>query len=168
MIATGNTMRYVRSRSFDMIATLSNAWIDNYLNASNSGVLIELHVLGDFPDLKYVEHWDEWLDKKYKNISCYGYTAHSPKESIGGRIALMNENRWDRWSIRFSNYPRYKLSANSDTIFITGITCPEQAGQTKSCGTCGLCWNKTSKPILFMTHSYDLRKGNNANHKPTN
>ena len=90
------------------------------------------------------------------------------KESIGGRIAIMNEQRWDRWSIRFSNYPRYKLSANSDVVSKNGITCPEQAGQTKSCGTCGLCWNKSTKRILFMTHSRDLRKGNNANNKPTN
>ena len=100
---------------------------------------------------KTCKHW----------YDCYGNTAHSPKESVGGRIAIMNEQRWDRWSIRFSNYPRYKLSANSDVVSKNGITCPEQAGQTKSCGTCGLCWNKSTKRILFMTHSRDLRKGKN-------
>ena len=156
----GNTMPFAHRIKYDKYLIRKMDKELAYLNTKKDGVLIRLHVLGDFPDLKYVEHWEQWLDK-YENISCYGYTAHSPKESIGGRIAIMNEQRWDRWSIRFSNYPRYKLSANSDVVSKNGITCPEQAGQTKSCGTCGLCWNKSTKRILFMTHSRDLRKGKN-------
>ena len=161
----GNTMPFAHRLQYDshLIKKMDKELA--YLNTKPYGILIRLHVLGDFPDIKYVEQWVKWLDK-YPNIACYGYTAHSPKESIGDRIAQMNRDNWDRWSVRFSNYPRYKLSANSDKISKNGIICPEQAGQTSSCGSCGLCWNKTSKPILFMTHSYDLRKGkSNANSK---
>jgi hypothetical protein len=113
----GNTMPFAHRFKYDSYLIKRMDKELAYLNTRKYGVLIRLHVLGDFPDLKYVEHWDEWLDK-YKNISCYGYTAHSPKESIGGRIALMNENRWDRWSIRFSNYPRRKAVALVDCVGI--------------------------------------------------
>ena len=161
----GNTMPFAHRIQYDKHTIKKMDTELSILNNKKQGVLIRLHVLGDFPDLKYVKQWEKWLDK-YPNISCYGYTAHNPKDSIGDRINRMNTKYWERWSIRFSNFPKYKFSANSEDITSKGIVCPEQSGKAKSCASCGLCWNTKSKSVLFMTHSIDLRKvGKNANSK---
>lgn len=135
------------------------------------GFLVRLHVGGDFPSVEYVDFWEMAL-LTFKNLSCYGYTHHhynrkragvvhhatrqgiewQDERDIGRAIKKLRDKMWDRFSVRFSDMLEDKLSANSKELTDNGITCPEQLGKTASCGTCGLCWSKDVKSVLFITH----------------
>ena len=133
------------------------------------GFLVRLHVGGDFPSVEYVNFWEMAL-LTFNNLSCYGYTHHHynrkragaiqrvagiewyDERDIGRAIKKLRDKMWDRFSVRFSDMLEDKLSANSKELTDEGITCPEQLGKTASCGTCGLCWNKDVKSVLFITH----------------
>lgn len=131
------------------------------------GFLVRLHVGGDFPSVEYVDFWEMAL-LTFPNLSCYGYTHHhwnrqphdisnvgigwEDEVNIGIAIKGLRDRHWDRFSIRFSDMLEDKLSANSKELTDNGITCPEQLGKTASCGTCGLCWSKEVKSVLFITH----------------
>ena len=116
------------------------------------GILIRLHVVGDFFSVRYVKFWKKMLFK-YSNISIFGYTARTPFSEIGKEIVNLRNKIWDRFSVRFSNSFE-KLSANSQDLLGNkqGIICPEQLDKTKNCASCGLCWNKNIDNIIFKTH----------------
>ena len=116
------------------------------------GILIRLHVVGDFYSVKYVKFWKKMLFK-YSNISIFGYTARTPYSEIGKEIVNLRNKIWDRFSVRFSNSFE-KLSANSQDLLGNkqGIICPEQLDKTKNCANCGLCWNNKVDNIIFKTH----------------
>jgi len=116
------------------------------------GILIRLHVVGDFFSVNYVKFWKKML-AKYSNISIFGYTARTPFSNIGKEIVILRSLEWDRFSVRFSNSME-KLSANSENLLDNkqGIICPEQLDKTKNCASCGLCWNKNIDNIIFKTH----------------
>ena len=116
------------------------------------GILIRLHVVGDFFSVNYVKFWKKMLSK-YNGISIFGYTARTPFSEIGKEIAILRSLNWDRFSIRFSNSME-KISANSEDFANAkeGIICPEQLDKTKNCASCGLCWNKNIDNIIFKTH----------------
>jgi len=116
------------------------------------GILIRLHVVGDFFSVNYVKFWKKMLDI-YSNISIFGYTARTPFSDIGKEIVILRSLEWDRFSVRFSNSFE-KLSANSENLLGNkqGIICPEQLDKTKNCASCGLCWNKNIDNIIFKTH----------------
>ena len=130
--------------------------LDNELNLLSKkhkeGILIRLHVVGDFYSVKYVKFWKKMLGK-YNNISIFGYTARTPYSSIGKEIVNLRNKIWDRFSVRFSNSFE-KLSANSQDLLDNkqGIICPEQLDKTKNCANCGLCWNNNIDNIIFKTH----------------
>jgi len=116
------------------------------------GILIRLHVVGDFFSVNYVKFWKKMLDI-YSNISIFGYTARTPFSDIGKEIVILRSLEWDRFSVRFSNSFE-KLSANSENLLGNkqGIICPEQLDKTKNCASCGLCWNNKVDNIIFKTH----------------
>ena len=130
--------------------------LDDELNILSTkhkeGILIRLHVVGDFFSVNYVKFWKKMLSK-YNGISIFGYTARTPFSEIGKEIAIMRCLNWDRFSIRFSNSME-KISANSEDFANAkeGIVCPEQLDKTKNCASCGLCWNKNIDNIIFKTH----------------
>ena len=130
--------------------------LDDELNILSTkhkeGILIRLHVVGDFFSVNYVKFWKKMLSK-YNGISIFGYTARTPFSEIGKEIAILRSLNWDRFSIRFSNSME-KLSANSEHFANNkqGIICPEQLDKTKNCASCGLCWNKNIDNIIFKTH----------------
>ena len=130
--------------------------LDNELNLLSKkhkeGILIRLHVVGDFFSVKYVKFWEKMLGK-YNNISIFGYTARTPYSSIGKEIVNLRNKIWDRFSVRFSNSVM-ELSANSQDLLNSkkGIICPEQLDKTKNCANCGLCWNNKVDNIIFKTH----------------
>ena len=130
--------------------------LDDELNILSTkhkeGILIRLHVVGDFFSVKYVKFWKKMLSK-YNGISIFGYTARTPFSEIGKEIAILRSLNWDRFSIRFSNSME-KISANSEDFVNAkeGIVCPEQLDKTKNCASCGLCWNKNIDNIIFKTH----------------
>ena len=130
--------------------------LDDELNILSTkhkeGILIRLHVVGDFFSVNYVKFWKKMLSK-YNGISIFGYTARTPFSEIGKEIAILRSLNWDRFSIRFSNSME-KISANSEDFANAkeGIICPEQLDKTKNCASCGLCWNKNIDNIIFKTH----------------
>ena len=118
------------------------------------GILIRLHVVGDFYSVAYVKFWKKMLSL-YPNISIFGYTARKPFSEIGKEIVKLRNKLWNRFSVRFSNSVITKLTANSENLLskkLSGLICPEQLNQVKNCASCGLCWNNNIDNIIFKTH----------------
>jgi len=131
------------------------------------GVIVRLHVLGDFYSVDYVKLWDELL-MTYDNLAVWGYTAHKPTSAIGKEIANLRKlySVYEvvdspRFNVRFSDAGDTSFSALSsdkqrDTITIKdyekrATVCPEQTGRVANCASCCLCW-QSSEPIIFLTH----------------
>lgn len=120
-----------------------------------AGVLVRLHVLGDFFSTEYVDFWKQMLDK-YPTLAVWGYTArHWFLDPIGVDIDALNVRYPGRWYVRFSNTD---LDSNGtvpiqteDQCPDTAFVCPEQTGRVKSCGACGACWS-TNKNVAFIEH----------------
>lgn len=115
------------------------------------GIVLRLHVLGDFFSVSYVNFWIK-LRKLYPLLQIFGYTHRAPSSSIGKAISRLNlTGTW----IRFSDTPGpMGATVVADKAMgeqTEGIICPEQTGKTAGCATCGLCWS-VQKQILFIRH----------------
>ena len=132
------------------------------------GILIRLHVVGDFYSVAYVKFWKKMLSL-YPNISIFGYTARKPFSEIGKEIVKLRNKLWNRFSVRLSNNVTHKLTANSEDLLseklllsnnVIGlkcqsshyVICPEQLNKVENCASCGLCWNNNIDNIIFKTH----------------
>jgi hypothetical protein len=119
------------------------------------GVIVRLHVLGDFYSVPYVMMWDGLLTD-HDNLAVWGYTAHHHSHGIGLLLKTVRDKYGERWSVRFSGNAVEVFSANSLDIEkpVAGfsVACPEQTGATKSCATCTICWSAPDRRILFATH----------------
>jgi hypothetical protein len=127
------------------------------------GFVVRLHVLGDFPDLAYFDRWQTWSDE-IAPLHVWGYTAHPRDSEIGNAIRTLNDLRSDRWAIRFSVAPEAPHAPMQAAAIWTkpatfdrdddAIVCPQELGRTRTCGTCGLCWNPEAAHlrILFLGH----------------
>ena len=119
------------------------------------GVIVRLHVLGDFYSRAYVWTWAELLFA-FDNLAIWGFTGHAPDSDIGIEIKFCRDKFGERFSVRFSNAPTHQFSANSADLYKPkknkSIICPEQTGKAESCATCTLCWSAPDKQILFVTH----------------
>jgi hypothetical protein len=121
------------------------------------GFVVRLHVLGDFPSVRYVELWRKLL-ARHPGLNVYGYSArwdvkHDP---IAAALAsLARDAGWDRFAMRFSNAPsetRSTISVEHPYQVPPGtILCPEQVGKTESCSTCSLCW-QSERRVAFLQH----------------
>lgn len=130
----------------------------------NDGVLIRLHVLGDFLSVEYVAFWKEILDE-HPNVACFGYTHRRTKsrggDDIGDAIEAVKDAYPDRFRIRWSTdvarsdgavildrVPRGKRGPAEELI------CPSQTDATSCCATCGLCWEMSAAKecIGFIKH----------------
>ena len=155
----GNKMPFAHRFSAEDQNLLQKRIYEDLLNSSNQLLLIRLHILGDFFNVKYVKFWSIMLNT-FKNIAIYGYTANN----INSKIALSRDiakeiiklNRSEDSHIRFSNDLTNSFSANSYDVVkpVKGesILCPVQEDKTANCGTCGLCWNQKNQSIIFKTH----------------
>lgn len=121
------------------------------------GILLRLHVLGDFYSVKYVNFWRK-LKQTFPTLNLFGYTHRAPSSSIGKAIAKLNsEGAWIRWSdTKETKYRPMGASVidpgqEKSLSFANSIVCPEQTGKTAGCATCGLCW-AVKKEILFLRH----------------
>lgn len=121
--------------------------LDELARKHPDGFVVRLHVLGDFFSKEYVFFWRR-LVIKYPQLRIFGYTHRYPEhgDGIGKAIELFNQTDQRVW-IRFSDRGG-EMSAN---VGGEGIRCPYETGKTKSCATCGLCW-QTTKPIMFTEH----------------
>ncbi len=126
------------------------------------GLLIRLHVLGDFPSVEYVSFWKEVLDEN-PAVACFGYTHRSPTnwggDEIGDAIQAVKDTHPDRFRIRWSTtvsrpdaavvldkIPRGKRGPNQELV------CPAQTDATACCATCSLCWEAPAEVIGFIKH----------------
>jgi hypothetical protein len=123
------------------------------------GIVIRLHVLGDFYSVSYVAFWERILEL-YPNVCIYGYTARW-YEPIQKAIAAMNRKWSNRCVIRYSRNRAYipsedilrdswKFAAEESYVGPT-FTCPEQLGTLPDCASCGACWI-ANKTVKFLSH----------------
>ena len=155
----GNNMPFAHRISHENQNLLQKRIYNELLNSTNQLLLIRLHVLGDFFNVKYVKFWSIMLNT-FKNIAIYGYTANNINSKIelsrdiAKEIIKLNYSKHSH--IRFSNDLNNPFSANSYDIVkpVKGksILCPVQENKTANCGTCGLCWNQKTQSIIFKTH----------------
>jgi hypothetical protein len=126
------------------------------------GFVVRLHILGDFPSLRYVEFWRDML-ATFQALHIFGYTARLDSEPIGRAINAIRDAQWDRFAIRTSGAkdgPRTLVIAHMEesltvaAAFEGAIICPAQLGKTKNCASCALCWAHPTRdrPIAFLQH----------------
>lgn len=120
------------------------------------GVVIRLHVLGDFYSPEYVAAWADRLTR-HPNVHVFGYT-HWPEDTPIGQAVTDWVASDRRVSIRRSDGVQHAdalpvaLVVAAEAPAIPGtVLCPEQTGQSHSCLTCGLCMNMQTD-ITFRTH----------------
>lgn len=146
-----------------------DAEIRALLNEHETGVLIRLHVLGDFPDVEYVAFWSDVL-ADHVRVACYGYTHRKPRalggDDIGEAIKAVKAAHPERFRIRWSDsvprsdgavvigYEPRKARAEQ------GLVCPAQRDATASCSTCGLCWEPAFRhdTVAFIKHGPKSRE----------
>lgn len=129
---------------------------------SQPGLLIRLHVLGDFPSVEYVSFWKDVLDE-HPNVACFGYTHRNATawggDEIGDAIQAVKDAHPERFRIRWStdvarpdsaiildHVPRGSRGPNQE------IVCPSQTDATACCATCSLCWEAPHENIGFIKH----------------
>lgn len=129
------------------------------------GVLVRLHVLGDFPSVEYVANWADLLDE-WPTLAVYGYTSRLPTDwdgdEIGDAIEGVTQRFPDRFRIRKSLGGIPIEDAEGDVTLVLdhvpeekydgAIVCPMQSDATACCATCGLCWEQPEKAIAFIKH----------------
>jgi len=128
------------------------------------GLLIRLHVLGDFPSAEYVAFWKDVLDE-YPNVACFGYTHRLPQnwggDEIGDAIQAVKDAHAERFRIRWSNDHGVAMSDSSVILdrLPRGargpngeLVCPSQTDATACCATCALCWDVPRENIGFIKH----------------
>lgn len=137
--------------------------------ANPKGLLVRLHVLGDFYSVEYVMAWAQLL-ADFPQLHVFGYTARKTTDSdadsakIAKAIRLLTDAKWDRFAIRTSG----TSDARSRAIVIDEdpgepdvIVCPAQTKATEACSSCYLCWaaGARDKTIAFLRHGMKRHDG---------
>lgn len=128
----------------------------------HEGLLIRLHILGDFPSVEYVAFWADALNE-YPKLAIYGYTHRRSKawggDEIGEAIQSLKDQFPDRFRVRWSSaVPRDDGAVVIDSVPETprvseGIVCPAQREATACCASCALCWEGAkNESIVFLKH----------------
>jgi hypothetical protein len=119
------------------------------------GVIVRLHVLGDFYSPAYVQLWDDML-AKYDNLAVWGFTGHAPASMLGQLIGIVREKYGQRFSVRFSDALDHNFAALSEEraepVPGKSFACPEQTGQVANCASCAACWQAQDRQVIFATH----------------
>lgn len=142
------------------------------------GIVIRLHVLGDFFSIAYVRMWAD-LFRFLPELRVFGYTAHRVEDGspIAAELAKVAAEFGDRWMIRTSHVEpgagRTVVVESDDAIELYRadvILCPAQTKASECCSTCSLCWspNAWDKTVAFLRHGMvggAARKGTGAKRK---
>jgi hypothetical protein len=147
----GNNMPFAHRFDTEGLMDKLEQEIPALLDKHKLGIVIRLHVLGDFYSTEYVEFWERML-LQYPTLCLFGYTARD--DEIGKRISLMNMRLSERCVIRFSRSKEYDSPnryAAEEGFDGKAFQCPEQNGKMDSCADCGLCW-MTTKTVKFASH----------------
>lgn len=164
-ICYGNGMQMARRHriaEFGFFADLLEDEIREILTDAD-GLMVRLHVLGDFSSVEYVAMWADLLEM-HERLACYGYTHRRMKglggDEIGEAIFALKGRFPDRFRIRWSSDKRMP---DGTTIIARmpegprvkeGIVCPAQTDATACCASCGLCWDMKTQfdTIVFVKH----------------
>ena len=149
----GNNMPFAHRFSTNGLEEQLETEIDGLLLRYPAGIVIRLHVLGDFYSSDYVSFWQEQLIK-HPNLCLFGYTANEVSSPIGKAIQLLNMRFNERAVIRYSRseeYDEINKFAAEESFEGKSFTCPEQTGKLPSCAACGLCWT-VDKTVKFLSH----------------
>jgi len=133
----GNNMPFAHRFKNKNIDLLLEREIESLMLKHKEGIVIRLHVLGDFYSCEYVNFWEEMLIEHPK-LCLFGYTAR--KEEAGETQSNSQTPFQEDWSY-----------AAEESFTGKSFDCPEQTGALKDCASCGLCWT-TPKTVRFISH----------------
>lgn len=164
----GNGMHLARRHQIDDFTVFSRRM---YLELAElmrgaPGLLVRLHVLGDFPSVQYVHFWVQMLSI-FPKLVVWGYTHWDMDEPEGADIALVIAAAKlfdpDRFRVRWSGVHGDDGTVISEDIpegkhIGDAIVCPAQTEASECCATCGLCW-ETRHTIAFIKHGPKKAKG---------
>ncbi len=153
----GNNMPFAHRFSTIGLLFKLDREIQELTDKHKEGIVIRLHVLGDFMTTEYVTFWEKMLFD-FPTLCIFGYTGREETSDIGKALWLLNTRYNDRCKIRFSknkafsegHYPS-NLFAAEESFEGKCFDCPEQKGTLPSCAQCGLCWG-VPKTVRFATH----------------
>ena len=124
------------------------------------GIVIRLHVLGDFYSVEYVKFWERMLFE-FPELCIFGYTGRELDSPIGSAIHLLNIRYGERFVVRYSRNNEStemgKWFAAEESFDGKHFECPEQTGKLKDCASCGLCWT-VQNTVRFATHQDNTMK----------
>ena len=149
----GNNMPFAHRFTTENIDLILEREIEELMEKHKEGIVIRLHVLGDFYSVDYVRFWEEMLFK-HSNLCLFGYTARMPGTYIGRAIQSLNRHFSERCVIRSSRNIEYDSAwsyAAEESFEGPSFVCPEQTGKLPSCAACGLCWS-VPKTVKFLSH----------------
>lgn len=166
----GNGMQMARRHrieDMDVFAAVLEREIKSILSEQQEGLMVRLHVLGDFPSAEYVAMWADLLDE-HPRLACYGYTHRLPSgaggDEIGDAIESVKSRHKETFRIRWSYTSPLPDGAVivdyiPETKIISGgvasaVVCPAQTDTTACCASCGFCWEATArgKAVAFIKH----------------
>jgi hypothetical protein len=150
----GNNMPFAHRFSTEGLTDQLHFEIDYLMRKHKQGIVIRLHVLGDFYSLDYVNFWQKMM-LEYPELCIFGYTGRELDSPIGGAIHLLNLRFSDRFVVRYSrNNDSQELGkwfAAEESFEGKSFDCPEQTKKVANCASCGLCW-MAPKTVRFTTH----------------
>lgn len=170
----GNGMQMARRNDAhhpDFIAALA-AEVMTVSRRHPEGIVVRLHVLGDFYSAAYVRVWGHLL-AMLPGLHAFGYTARrtdvddAESQLIAAEIEKLNTEYPDRWVIRTSHPdfgPMRSVVVKAPVNRPDAIMCPAQTESTAACATCGLCWSEATrkKTIVFREHGHKAGKNQEA------
>ena len=149
----GDNMPFAHRFSIEGLEQKLETELAALIESNPSGIVVRLHVLGDFYSIDYVKFWEEMLFK-HPSLCLFGYTGREEDSAIGEAIWLLNNRFNERCVIRYSRSKSFEgsnLYAAEESFEGASFDCPEQTGKVKSCADCGLCWT-TNKTVRFLSH----------------
>jgi len=149
----GNNMPFAHRFRTPNIDLFLEREIEELMQKHKEGIVIRLHVLGDFYSVDYVLFWEEMLFRHSK-LCLFGYTGREEDTPIGEHIFQLNTHFPERCVIRFSRSKEYNgvnSYAAEESFDGPSFVCPEQTDKVASCAACGLCWT-TKKTVRFLSH----------------
>ena len=149
----GNNMPFAHRFAIEGLESKLETEIASLVSKHPIGIVIRLHVLGDFYSESYVRFWERMLFE-YPTLCLFGYTGREEYSDIGNAIWFINNRYNERCVIRYSRSkePTFThLYAAEESFTGKSFTCPEQTGKLKNCASCGLCWS-TQKTVRFLSH----------------
>jgi hypothetical protein len=94
----GNNMPFAHRFSTEGLIPRLESEIGYLLQKHKEGIVIRLHVLGDFYSTEYVEFWQEML-LRYPKLCIFGYTARRG-DNIASALWMLNKRFSERCVIR--------------------------------------------------------------------